>query len=209
MAPFDFVYHVFAWACMRVHAGALLSFEPDTCMRVGFVGFGRACALVSARDTGHMQAHCFRSGGTRWRAGVHARWFRPGTPDTCRRVAFVRAGRDGARTCMRVVLGRRRGTHAGSLVSAGRDVMARAGWEAKFRPGVFVGFVHIFATARWLPLKQIFRRVFSFLAYLNMQRSRPAIFLIQNHNQPSTLARMAGLDLNAPLEEEAYTPGND
>ena len=110
---------------------------------------------------------------------------------------------------MRVVLGRGRGTHAGALVSARRDVMARAGWEAKFRPGVFVGFVHIFATARWLPLKQIFRRVFSFLAYLSMQRSRPAIFLIQNHNQPSTLARMAGLDLNAPLEEEAYTPGND
>ncbi|XP_039778265.1 uncharacterized protein LOC120645549 [Panicum virgatum] len=87
--------------------------------------------------------------------------------------------------------------------------MARAGWEAKFRPGVFVSFVHIFATARWLPLKQIFRRVFSFLAYLSMQRSRPAIFLIQNHNQPSTLARMAGLDLNGPLEEEAYTPDFD
>ena len=50
--------------CMGVHAGALLSFERDTCMRVGFVGFDRACALVSARDTGHMQAHCFRSGGT-------------------------------------------------------------------------------------------------------------------------------------------------
>ena len=28
--------------------------------------------------------------------GVHARWFRTGTPDACRRVAFVRAGRDGA-----------------------------------------------------------------------------------------------------------------
>ena len=83
--------------CMRVHAGALLSFERDTCMRVGFVGFGRACALVSARDTGHMQAHCFRSGGTRWRADVHACCFGPGTRDACWRVGFGWAGCDGAR----------------------------------------------------------------------------------------------------------------
>ena len=148
-----------------------------------------------------MQARCFRSSGTHACAlvslvsAVHARWFRPGTPDTCRRIAFVRAGRDGAHWVGGQV----------SLVFVG---FAR--WLLRaFRSLVFVGFVHIFATARWLPLKQIFRRVFSFLAYLSMQRSRPAIFLIQNHNQPSTLARMAGLDLNGPLEEEAYIPGND
>ena len=127
--------------------------------------------------------------------GVHARGFRTGTPDACRLVAFVGAGRDGAHWVGGQV----------SLVFVG---FAR--WLPRaFRSLVFVGFVHIFATARWLPLKQIFRRVFSFLAYLSMQRSSPAIFLIQNHNQPSTLARMAGLDLNGPLEEEAYTPGND
>ena len=62
--------------------------------------------------------------------------------------------------CMRVGFGRGRRTNAGALLSFGRDVMARTGWEAKFRSLVFVGFVHIFATARWLPLKQIFRHVF-------------------------------------------------
>ena len=114
--------------CMGVHARA--------CRRVAFVRAGHMHArwfrwFRPCMRVGFSQGHWthagerFRSGGTRWRAGVHARWFRPGTPDTCRRIAFVRAGRDGARTCMRVVLGRRRGTHAGSLVSAGRDVMAR------------------------------------------------------------------------------------
>jgi len=78
--------------------------------------------------------------------GVHARWFRTGTPDACRRVAFVRAGRDGAHWVGGQV----------SLVFVG---FAR--WLPRaFRSLVFVGFVHIFATARWLPLKQIFRHVF-------------------------------------------------
>ena len=70
--------------------------------------------------------------------GVHAR--------ACRRVAFVRAGRDGAHWVGGQV----------SLVFVG---FAR--WLPRaFRSLVFVGFVHIFATARWLPLKQIFRHVF-------------------------------------------------
>ena len=78
--------------------------------------------------------------------GVHARWFRTGTPDACRRVAFVRAGRDGAHWVGGQV----------SLVFVG---FAR--WLPRaFRSLVFIGFVHIFATARWLPLKQIFRHVF-------------------------------------------------
>ena len=90
--------------------------------------------------------------------GVHAR--------ACRRVAFVRAGHMHARwfrwfrPCMRVGFGQGHRTHAGALLSFGRDVMARTGWEAKFHSLVFIGFVHIFATARWLTLKQIFRHVF-------------------------------------------------
>ena len=70
--------------------------------------------------------------------GVHAR--------ACRRVAFVRAGRDGAHWVGGQV----------SLVFVG---FAR--WLPRaFRSLVFIGFVHIFATTRWLRLKQIFRHVF-------------------------------------------------
>ena len=74
---------------------------------------GRACALVSDGDAGRMQARCFRSGGTRWRADVHACCFGPETRDACWLVGFGWAGCDGARW-------------VGGQVSAGRFRWFRA-----------------------------------------------------------------------------------
>ena len=76
-----------------------------------------------------------------------------------------------------------------------------------FRPGALVSDGPNFRSLpRWLPPQSNFlarfypRALPSFLAYLIMQHS-------SSHpeplHEPSTLARMAGLDLNAPLEEEA------
>ena len=76
-----------------------------------------------------------------------------------------------------------------------------------FRPGALVSDGPNFRSLpRWLPPQSNFLAHFypcalpSFLAYLIMQHS-------SSHpeplHEPSTLSRMAGIDLNAPLEEEA------
>jgi len=76
-----------------------------------------------------------------------------------------------------------------------------------FRPGALVSDGPNFRSLpRWLlPQSNFLARFYpralpSFLAYLIMQHS-------SSHpeplHEPSTLARMAGIDLNAPLEEEA------
>ena len=80
---------------------------------------------------------------------------------------------------------------AGVLVSAWR---AGFGWPQ-------LSLVAALAAAQSNFLARFYPRALpSFLAYLIMQHS-------SSHpeplHEPSTLARMAGLDLNAPLEEEA------
>ena len=80
--------------------------------------------------------------------GVHARWFRTGMPDACRRVAFVRAGRDGAHWVGgQVSLARFRWFRAHFCHRA--LAAAQTNFPARFYPGA-------------LP---------SLLAYLTMQRS--------------------------------------
>ena len=85
---------------------------------------------------------------------------------------------------------------AGVLVSAWR---AGFGWPQ-------LSLVAALAAAQSNFLARFYPRALpSFLAYLIMQHS-------SSHpeplHEPSTLARMAGLDLNAPLEEEADAPAS-
>ena len=118
------------------------------------------------------------------------------------RVAFVRTGRDGTRWVGVQV----------SLVFVGfAHCLPRV-----FRSLIFVGFVHIFCHCALAVAQTNFSACFypgalpSFLDYLTMQLSSSHSPHPESEPcEPSTLARMAGLDQNAPLKEEAYAPGND
>ena len=117
---------------------------------------------------------------------VGACWFRPGT---CRRVGFDRAGRDGAGDVQA-----RWFLMGGDMISAlGASLVLLAGCHARCHRS----FSLIFATTRCR------------VGCRSIKFSGHSLHPEPELREPSTLVRMVGLDLNAPLEDEADAPGND